>query len=351
MTVFNSQHYDGHELVSFKHDARSGLRAIVAVHNSNLGPALGGCRMYPYANDDDALDDVLRLSKGMTYKSALAGLPLGGGKAVIIGDPAKLKSRELLLAMGSFIDDLGGRYITAEDSGTSVSDLKIIAERTSYVSGVMDSGRFGGDPSPYTAQGVYFGIKAALKFKHGSDDLTSVRVAVQGAGAVGRHLIALLTAAGATVFAADINTTNKDLARQAGATIIACDEVLGFAADVLAPCAMGAAINAETVEEIQAGIVAGAANNQLAGATQGERLMERGILYAPDFVINAGGIIDVYYQRAEDSSASTSAHVETIAVTLSEIFKRAVTSGVSTATMAECLAEEKFLLGRRVRAA
>lgn len=351
MTVFNSQYYDGHELVSFKHDARSGLRAIVAVHNSNLGPALGGCRMYPYANDDDALDDVLRLSKGMTYKSALAGLPLGGGKAVIIGDPATLKSRELLLAMGSFIDDLGGRYITAEDSGTSVSDLKIIAERTSYVSGVMDGGRFGGDPSPYTAQGVYYGIKAALKFKHGSDDLTGVRVAVQGAGAVGRCLIALLIGAGARVFTADINQANRELARQAGATVIGCDEVLGFAADVLSPCAMGAAINANTVEKIKAGIVAGAANNQLASAAEGERLMARGILYAPDFVINAGGIIDVYYQRAEGSSARTSSHIETIAGTLSEIFKRAIASGDSTAIIAERLAEEKFLAGKRVRAA
>ncbi|MBQ0760844.1 MAG: Glu/Leu/Phe/Val dehydrogenase [Zhongshania sp.] len=351
MTVFNSPHYDGHELISFKHDARSGLRAIVAVHNSNLGPALGGCRMYPYVNDDDALDDVLRLSKGMTYKSALAGLPLGGGKAVIIGDPSKMKSRDLLLAMGGFIEDLGGRYITAEDSGTTVSDLKVIAERTSYVSGVMEGDHFGGDPSPYTARGVFYGIKAALKFKHGSDQLFGVRVAVQGAGAVGRHLISLLIGEGAVVFVADVNPKNAELARQSGATIITCDEVLGFAADVLAPCAMGAAINSYTIENIQAGIVAGAANNQLASDAQGDRLLQRGILYAPDFVINAGGIIDVYYQRAEGSSASTSAHIARIADSLLEIFARSIASNVSTAGVAERLAEERFLLKNRVEAA
>ncbi|MFT7403615.1 Glu/Leu/Phe/Val family dehydrogenase [Zhongshania sp.] len=351
MTVFNSPYFDGHELVAFKHDARSGLRAIVAVHNSNLGPAMGGCRMYPYVNDDCALDDVLRLSKSMTYKSALAGLPLGGGKAVIIGDPSKNKSRDLLLAMGGFIEDLGGRYITAEDSGTTVADLKIIAESSSYVSGVLDGGRHGGDPSPYTAEGIFHGIKAALKFKHGSADLTGVRVAIQGAGAVGRHLISLLILEGARVFAADINTRNCELARLAGANIIACDEVLGFAADVLAPCAMGAVINADTVETIQAGIVAGAANNQLANTAQGERLRQRDILYAPDFMINAGGIIDVYYQRAEGSSASTSAHIATIAASLTEVFGRSVARGVSTAAVAEGMAEERFLLGKHAKVA
>jgi leucine dehydrogenase len=346
VTVFNSPYFDDHELIVFKHDARSGLRAIVAVHNSNLGPAVGGCRMYPYANDHCALDDVLRLSKSMTYKSALAGLPLGGGKAVIIGDPSKIKSRELLLAMGGFIEDLDGRYITAEDSGTTVADLKIIAESTSYVSGILDGGRHGGDPSPYTAEGVFQGIKTALKFKHGSADLAGIRVAIQGAGAVGRHLISLLILDGANVFAADINARNCELALLAGAKIIACDEVLGFAADVLAPCAMGAVINADTVGDIQAGIVAGAANNQLADAEQGERLRQRGILYAPDFMINAGGIIDVYYQRAEGGSASTSAHIATITASLTEVFERSAARGVSTAAVAEGMAEERFLLGQ-----
>ena len=351
MTVFNSPHYDGHELVSFAQDARSGLRAIVAVHNSNLGPALGGCRMFPYANDDHALDDVLRLSKGMTYKSALAGLPLGGGKAVIIGDPETQKSRDLLLAMGGFIDGLGGRYITAEDSGTTVSDLKIIAERTSYVSGVMEGGRFGGDPSPYTAQGVFLGIKAAIKFKYSRNSVAGMRVAVQGAGAVGRHLITLLIAEEAMVFAADINPKNCQLAQQLGATIIPCDQLLGCNVDVLAPCAMGAAINVQSVDIIKAGVVAGAANNQLANNVQGERLLERGILYAPDFVINAGGIIDVYYQRAEGSSASTAAHLTTISRSLEEIFSRSASSGVSTVAIAEQLAEEKFLKNRQTKAA
>ena len=351
MSVFNSSHYDDHELASFCQDARSGLRAIVAVHNSNLGPALGGCRMFPYANDDHALDDVLRLSKGMTYKSALAGLPLGGGKAVIIGDPASLKSRDLLLAMGQFVNDLGGRYITAEDSGTTVTDLKIIAERTSYVSGVVEGGRFGGDPSPYTAQGVFLGIKAALAFKHGSDDLSGVRVAVQGAGAVGRHLIELLIAEGAIVFAADVNVKHCQLAQQSGAVVIPCDHIMGFDTDVLAPCAMGASLNAGSVEIIRAGIVAGAANNQLASNAQGERLLRRGILYAPDFVINAGGIIDVYYQRTEGGSAKTAAHLSNISSSLLEIFTQSEASGLSTVAIAEQLAEDIFLNGLRVKAA
>jgi leucine dehydrogenase len=351
MTVFNSPSFDSHELVAFKEDAHSGLRAIIAVHNTALGPALGGCRFYPYGSDEQALEDVLRLSRGMSYKSALAGLPLGGGKAVIIGDPARQKSRQLLLAMGEFIAGLNGQYITAEDSGTGVADMKVIGERTTYVSGVMDGSRFGGDPSPYTAQGVFCGIRAALAFRHKANSLKGVRVAIQGAGSVGRHLAALLVAAGAEVFIADINAANLALAQALGAKTVAVADVLSMDVDVLAPCAMGAVIDKQTVGVIKAGIVAGAANNQLANAIQGEQLRQLGILYAPDFVINAGGIIDVYYQRAEGSSEKSAAHVETIADTLQRIFRRAEHTGETTARVAELLAEERFLAPVKIAAA
>jgi leucine dehydrogenase len=287
----------------------------------------------------------------MSYKSALAGLPLGGGKAVIIGDPASQKSRQLLLAMGEFIEGLNGQYITAEDSGTGVADMKVIGERTTYVSGVMDGSRFGGDPSPYTAQGVYYGIKAACAFRHKANSLKGVRVAIQGAGSVGRHLTALLVAAGAEVFIADINAANLALAQALGAKTVAVADVLSMDVDVLAPCAMGAVIDEQTVGVIKAGIVAGAANNQLAQVIQGEQLSQRGILYAPDFVINAGGIIDVYYQRAEGSSEKSAAHVETIADTLQRIFRRAEHTGETTARVAELLAEERFLAPVKIAAA
>jgi leucine dehydrogenase len=351
MSVFDSPSFDQHELVAFHADERSGLRAIVAIHNSNLGPALGGCRFFPYASDAEALEDVLRLSRGMSYKSALAGLPLGGGKAVIIGHPQTDKTRAGMLAMGDFVDSLGGRYITAEDSGTSVADMKVIAERSSYVSGVIATGQFGGDPSPYTAQGVFVGIGAALAYRRGSDDMCGIRVAVQGAGAVGRHLITKLIAAGATVFVADVNSDNLSLAKKLGAIEIAVEQILSMSVDVLAPCAMGAVINSDSVEMINADIIAGAANNQLATAEQGERLRQRGILYAPDFAINAGGIIDVYYQWVEGSSASTAGHVAGIAPTLHEIFLCAAASAKPTAVIAERLAEQQFKGSNTVDAA
>jgi leucine dehydrogenase len=351
MSVFDSPSFDQHELVAFHADEHSGLRAIVAIHNSNLGPALGGCRFFPYASDAQALEDVLRLSRGMSYKSALAGLPLGGGKAVIIGNPQTDKTRARMLAMGDFVDSLGGRYITAEDSGTSVVDMKVIAERSSYVSGVIATGQFGGDPSPYTAQGVFVGIGAALAYRRCSDDMRGIRVAVQGAGAVGRHLIAKLIAAGATVFVADVNIDNLSLAKKLGAIEVAVDQILSMSVDVLAPCAMGAVINRDSVEMINAEIIAGAANNQLATAEQGERLRQRGILYAPDFAINAGGIIDVYYQRVEGSSASSAGHVAGIAQTLREIFLCADANAKPAAVIAERLAEQRFKGANTVDAA
>lgn len=343
MSVFSTPAYDHHERVVFRDDPTSGLRAIIAVHNSNLGPALGGCRMFPYASDAAALDDVLRLSRGMTYKSALAGLPLGGGKAVIMGDPQAGKSRALLLAMGDFVDSLGGRYITAEDSGTSVADMVIMGERTAYVSGVQMGGRFGGDPSPFTAYGVYCGMLAAIEHRLGRREVKGLRVAVQGVGAVGRHLAERLIARGAIVFAADLNADNLQRAQALGAKVVGVDEISGLEVEVFAPCALGASIDVVSLENLRAPVVAGAANNQLASPAQGERLRQRGILYAPDFVINAGGIIDIYHQRAGNATHQSERHIEGIATVLREVFVRADREQRSTESVAESMAEEIFL--------
>lgn len=341
MCVFSSPSFDHHELVAFTEHQESGLKAIIAVHNSNLGPAVGGCRMFPYANDTDALEDVLRLSRGMTYKSALAGLPLGGGKAVIIGDHRKQKTPQLLQAMGDFVHAQGGKYVTAEDSGTSVADMKVIGQRTPYVSGVDEKQSFGGDPSPYTAFGIYCGMKAALKHKFGSDDVKGVRVAIQGAGAVGRHLAADLIKDGATVFVADINEENLAAVTALGAQAISVDEVIGYDADVFAPCAMGAIINDVSLTSLRAKVVAGGANNQLANSRHGEVLREMGVLYAPDFVINAGGIIEIHHQRSNTAEQSKE-HIMRIGQTLEQIFAASDAQNISTVTVAEQMAEDIF---------
>lgn len=345
MSVFSAPSFDQHELVAFHSDADSGLKAIVAVHNSNLGPAVGGCRMFPYMSDEAALDDVLRLSRGMTYKSALAGLPLGGGKAVIVGDPHRHKSRELLLAMGRFIDSLGGRYVTAEDSGTSVADMKVIGEQTAFVSGATSRQRFGGDPSPYTAYGVYCGIRAALRFQRGSDSLQGVRVAIQGVGSVGFHLAERLVRQGADVIVADVNAVNLARAERLGARVVAPEAVLAVRCDILAPCAMGAVLTDEVIDKLRADIVAGAANNQLQTAGQAEHLRQRGVLYVPDFVINAGGIIDVYYQQQGASAEKSERHVEQIGEVLTQIFQCAEREQRSTHSVAETMAESIFKQG------
>lgn len=341
MKAEHSPSYDNHELVSFADDKASGLRAIIAVHNTNLGPAVGGCRMFPYASDAAALEDVLRLSRGMTYKSALAGLPMGGGKAVIIGDHRRDKSPELLRAMGRFIDSHGGKYITAEDSGTGVADMKIMGEETQYVSGVSDSQNFGGDPSPFTALGVFHGIQAALKHKHASAELDNVRVAIQGAGAVGHYLAKHLIEAGAKVYVADVNAENLQRTVALGAIAVGVDEVLSMDVDVLAPCAMGAVLNDQSIAQLRAPIVAGGANNQLAQARHAQMLLDNNVLYAPDFVINAGGIIEIYYQSQANSVDSTE-HVRGIGETLEKIFELSRAQQLTTAAVAEQMAESIF---------
>jgi leucine dehydrogenase len=340
MSLFSNTAFDQHELVAFCNDRRSGLRAIIAVHNTVLGPAVGGCRMYPYASEEQALEDVLRLSRGMTYKSALAGLPFGGGKSVIIGDPRRDKSPALMEAMGDFVQSQGGRYVAAEDSGTGVEDMRVMASRTEYVSG-LDDNEYGGDPSPSTALGVYLCIRTAVRHRTGARSLDGVSVAVQGLGHVGYYLARFLLAEGATVYGADVNADNHGRAvRELGVKPADTADILSLDVDVVAPCAMGAVWNRQSIPQLRAGIVCGAANNQLAGPDDGARLQDRGILYCPDFLVNAGGIIDVHHQRSGSGDAIKRAHIERIGESLTEVLRRADECHRPTGEIAEQLAEE-----------
>lgn len=342
MSVFLDSAYDNHELVTFGRDRATGLRAIIAVHNTTLGPGVGGCRMYPYPDDDAALRDVLRLSRGMTYKSALADLPLGGGKSVIIGDSRKDKSPALMRAMGEFVHSLGGRYVAAEDSGTGVDDLREMATVTPHVSGIADN-EHGGDPSPSTAYGVFLGIRAAVFHRLGVDSTSGLRVAIQGLGHVGFLLARLLRDDGAIVYGADVSAVNlQRAADQLGVIPVGVDEILFSEADILSPCALGAVLDEQTIPLLRAGIIAGAANNQLATPLDAGRLRDRGILYCPDFLINAGGIIDVHHQRLGSPETAVRAHVAGIEQNLQEVLQRSDRSGESTEAVAEELAMEKI---------
>ncbi len=334
--------FDNHERVSLIQDSDSGLTALIAIHNTNLGPAVGGCRMYPYSDLREALHDVLRLSRGMTYKSALAGLPMGGGKAVIIGDPSIDKSTGLLERMGEFIDAHGGEYVSAEDSGMCVADLQIMANKTRHVLGISKDQEYGGDPSPLTALGIFIGIEAAVKFKLSRTSLHGVRIAVQGAGSVGRYLIKQLVAAGAVVSTCDINAKNLELAAKLGASIVAPEDIYTTPADVFCPCAMGGIINDETIKTLVAPIIAGGANNQLALPRHANQVKQRDILYAPDFVINAGGIIEIYRQFNDESAAVSHAKISEIGRTLFEIFNSSEQLDATTAEIAERVAESRF---------
>ena len=347
MTVFSAPAFDEHELVTFCSDRDSGLRAIIAVHNSTLGPAVGGCRMFPYASDTEALHDVLRLSRGMTYKSALGGLPMGGGKSVIIGDPKSQKSRALLLAMGDFINSQNGRYVAAEDSGTGVDDIRVMSERTAWVSG-MDDNEYGGDPSPSTALGVYLAIRTAVSHRLGSVDLRGLTVAIQGLGHVGYYLARHLTTEGATVYGADVNSANLERAvAELGVITTEPGEILRLPVDVVAPCAMGAVLHSGSIEELRAGIVCGAANNQLASEGDGALLQDRGVLYCPDFLVNAGGIIDVHHQRIASPARVKRAHIGRIETTLSSVLQRADEQQRQPRLIAEELAREYLAQGER----
>ncbi|MCW2249108.1 leucine dehydrogenase [Azospirillum fermentarium] len=351
MPLFDHMDFDAHEQVIFCADADAGLRAIIAIHDTTLGPALGGCRMWPYASDAEALTDALRLSRGMTYKSAMAGLPLGGGKSVIIGNPRTGKSEALLRAMGRSVERAGGRYIVAEDSGTSVADMKVMAQETAHVSGIHDKatgdgGQRSGDPSPATAYGVFTGLKAAVRHRLGRTDLDGLTVAVQGVGNVGGHLARLLKDAGARLILADIDTPRVTvLARELGAEVTTVEGIFDAAADVFAPCALGSVLNDDTIPRLRCAVVAGAANNQLGRPHHGEEIRRRGILYAPDYVINAGGIIDIHHERTGYNPEKAIRHIEAIGPTLAEIFARADTEGQPTGAIADAMARER--IGKR----
>lgn len=337
--------FDGHERVVLHRDPATGLHAIIAIHDRSLGPALGGCRMWPYEGETAAITDVLRLSRGMSYKSALAGLDLGGGKAVIIGDPRRDKTRDLMLAMGEFIDRLEGAYITAEDSGTRAGDMSVIAKRTAYVSGL--AGADGGDPSPSTAYGVFLGLRTALAHRFGSTQLDGVRVALQGLGSVGFELARRLHAAGARLVVSDLDEARLRRAREElEAEVLPPGAILAAEADVFSPCALGAVLDWPTIAELRAPVVAGAANNQLADASCAVALKTRGVLYAPDFVVNAGGIVDIYWQYGKRDRASLQAKLEEVVPTLSRVFERADASGLSTHEAAEQMAGERLANGQ-----
>ena len=342
MSLFSSDHFDNHEQVVFCHDELSGLKAIIAVHNTNRGPALGGCRMWDYATEEEAVVDVLRLSRGMTYKNALANLPYGGGKSVIIGDAKKIKTAAMMRAMGRMVERLSGTYIIAEDVGTNPDDMTEIRRGTEHVKGVKGHG---GDPSPATAYGVFSGIKASVLHKLGKESLHGVRVAVQGLGHVGYDLANQLRAAGADLVVTDIDRAALDrAARELGAEVVALDAIYDADVDVYAPCALGATVNSETIPRLKASIVAGSANNQLATDADGDALAARGILYAPDYVINAGGVIHIYHEGPDYDHQRAFAHVGGIGDVLAEIYTLADRDGLATYTAADRLAEQKFQL-------
>jgi len=295
--VFEAIASDTHEEILYGHDPISGLKAIIAIHSTALGPALGGTRFFPYQSEDDALFDVLRLSKGMTYKSAAAGLDLGGGKAVIIGDPEQIRSERLLRSFGRLVDSLGGRYITAEDVGTSTADMIMIASETTWVTGLPESHGGSGDPSPATARGVLAAMRAMSEHLWDTDDLSNRTVAVQGVGKVGSSLVERLTKAGARTIVADVRAESATaMASSHGAEVVGINDILGVECDIFAPCAMGGVINTDTVSRLRCAAVVGSANNQLAADAQAQQLADRGILYVPDFVANAGGIINIAHE-------------------------------------------------------
>ncbi|MCG0275574.1 MAG: leucine dehydrogenase [Thermosediminibacteraceae bacterium] len=343
MEIFKVLGEMGHEEVVFCNDPESGLKAIIAIHNTNLGPALGGCRMWNYASEEDAIRDVLRLSKGMTYKNAMMNLPLGGGKSVIIGDPRKDKSEKLFRAFGRFVNSLGGKYITAEDVGTSPEDMKHVVKETSYVAGLDGKS---GDPSPITAYGVFLGMKACCEWVYGSDDLKGKTVALQGLGHVGMELVRLLTEAGAKLVVTDIYDDRVNEAKEKyGVQAVEPENIYDVPCDIFAPCALGAIINENTVNRLKCKIVAGCANNQLKDLSFAEKLAERGILYAPDYVINGGGVINVSLEVSGEtySREKVNEKLQIIPRRLKEVFELAEKEKITTAKAADIIAERIFM--------
>ncbi|HET7359594.1 MAG TPA: Glu/Leu/Phe/Val dehydrogenase dimerization domain-containing protein, partial [Rhodanobacteraceae bacterium] len=341
--IFETIATTGHEEVVFCHNKDAGLKAIVAIHNTVLGPALGGLRMWPYKTEQDAVNDVLRLSRGMTYKNAVAGLNLGGGKAVIIGDPATDKSEALFRSFGRFIDSLNGRYITAEDVGIDVNDMEYVFRETEFVTGVHQVHGGSGDPSPFTAYGTLQGLMASLNYKHGNEDVGKYSYAVQGAGHVGTEFIKLLREQGAKVFVTDIN---KDAVQRCvdelGCEAVGLDDIYDVDADVYSPCALGGTLNEQTLDRIKAQIICGPANNQLATDAIGDELNRRGVLYAPDYAVNAGGVMNVSLEIDGYNRERAMRMMRTIYYNVGRIFEIAQRDGIPTYKAADRMAEERI---------
>jgi leucine dehydrogenase len=346
-TLWGLPDFDAHEDVRFVTDDNCGLRAIIALHSTHLGPAGGGARFWHYANGEQALTDALRLSRGMSYKNAMAGLPLGGGKAVILADEARTKTPDLLHAFGKAVDQFGGRYVTAEDVGMSVSDMIEVARSTKHVAGLPAEGQeVGGDPGPHTSLGVFLGIKAAVKHALGKDSLAGLHIALQGAGSVATGVALHAAAEGAKLSIADVDQAKaQKLAEATGGTVASTDEILALEADVISPNALGAILTEQSIAALKTPIVAGGANNQLATPQDGERVHARGILYAPDYVINAGGIINVCTEYLGDGDASlVRERIEGIPVRLEQIWSESKASGRDPAAVADAMAQR--LIGR-----
>jgi len=350
--VFGQLSFDNHEQIVFCHDKDTGLKAIIGIHNTVLGPALGGTRMWKYNNEWEALNDVLRLSRGMTYKSAISGLDLGGGKAVIIGDAKTDKNPELMQKFGEFVHSLSGKYITAEDVGMVTADMDTVRDVTPYVTGISEARGGSGNPSPVTAYGVYMGMKAAAKYQFGSDNLAGKKILVQGIGHVGETLVSHLCQEGALVQMVDLSAQRlEEVSQKYGAQIFTGDDMYSADVDIYAPCALGATINDDTVYKIKAKVIAGAANNQLANENvHGPILQERGIVYAPDFLINAGGIINVYGEIAHYGKEEALRRTENIYNTTLEIFNYAVQHQMTPQKAAMAIAENRIEQRRKENA-
>lgn len=343
MEIFKyMEKYDYEQLV-FCQDKSSGLKAIIAIHDTTLGPALGGARMWTYATEDQAIEDALRLARGMTYKNAAAGLNLGGGKTVIIGDPFKDKNEQMFRALGRFIQGLNGRYITAEDVGTTVADMDIIHEETNYVTGISPTFGSSGNPSPVTAYGVYLGMKAAAKEAFGIDHLKDRKIAIQGLGNVAYTLCEYLFKEGAKLTVTDINKKAVErVVHDFGAIPVSPEDIYKQEVDIFSPCALGAIINDETIPQLKAKVIAGAANNQLKESRHGQTIHEMGIAYAPDYVINAGGVINVADELYGYNRERAMKRVETIYDSISKIFQISKEENIPTYLAANRLAEERI---------
>ena len=345
--VWDLPDFDAHEGVHFFSDSDSGLRAIIAIHSTHLGPAAGGTRFWHYADANDAVTDALRLSRGMSFKNAMAGLALGGGKGVILADEARTKTPEMLAAYGRAVEGLGGAYVTAEDVVVGVPDLVAVSKQTRFVSGLpVEEGAVGGDPGPHTSYGVYLGVRAAARRALGKDSLSGLHIAVQGAGSVAGGLARLAAKDGARISIADIDQARaQKVADEVGGNVVSADAIMTLEADILSPNALGAILTEESIAALKVPVVAGGANNQLATPADGQRIHQRGILYAPDYVINAGGIINVATEYLKDGDQATvRGRIEQIPGRLDQIWRESTETGRNPAEVADAMAMR--LIGR-----